>query len=168
MDAVDVRVLARALLDVHGLTDWQVVIDRAKTRAGICRYESRTIGISGPLAAVHPDDVVRDTILHEIAHALVGPEHGHDRIWQQAARQIGGTGTRRVPLESGRVPGRWEGRCPAGHVVTRHRQPRRVVTCASCSRRFDLRHLLTWTRDGNPVQLTGPYAAELARLRRRA
>ena len=40
----------------------------------------------------HADiDHIRDTILHEIAHALVGPCHGHDAVWRQKAREIGCT-----------------------------------------------------------------------------
>ena len=34
---------------------------------------------------------IRDTLLHEIAHAIVGPGHGHDALWQTAARRIGCT-----------------------------------------------------------------------------
>ena len=29
---------------------------------------------------------IRDTLLHEIAHAIAGPGHGHDAVWQTAAR----------------------------------------------------------------------------------
>ena len=29
-----------------------------------------------------------DTLLHEIAHAIVGPGHAHDAVWQTAARRI--------------------------------------------------------------------------------
>jgi hypothetical protein len=67
----------RRLLREHGLDDWTIVADRAKTRAGVCRYSRREIGISGPLTTLHDESEVLDTILHEIAHALVGPRHGH-------------------------------------------------------------------------------------------
>ena len=32
---------------------------------------------------------IKNTILHEIAHALVGPKHGHNEIWKQKALEIG-------------------------------------------------------------------------------
>ncbi|HQK32467.1 MAG TPA: SprT-like domain-containing protein, partial [Phycicoccus sp.] len=68
--------LARRLMFEHDLTGWTVVADRAKTRAGVCRFAKRQIGLSRPLTELHSEAEVRDTILHEIAHALVGPEHG--------------------------------------------------------------------------------------------
>ena len=38
---------------------------------------------------------VRDTILHEVAHALVGPGHGHDTVWKATAAQVGARPQRR-------------------------------------------------------------------------
>ena len=35
------------------------------------------------------DEEVKNTLLHEIAHALVGPGHRHNRVWRQKAREIG-------------------------------------------------------------------------------
>lgn len=32
---------------------------------------------------------VMETLLHEIAHAIVGPNHGHDTVWQAVARKVG-------------------------------------------------------------------------------
>ena len=37
----------------------------------------------------HDPDEVRDTILHEIAHALVGPGHGHDAVWKAKCVEVG-------------------------------------------------------------------------------
>ena len=74
MDVEDAVAVARGLLAEHGLTGWSVVLDRAKTRAGVCRADRREIGLSAPLTALHSPEEVRDTILHEIAHALVGPQ----------------------------------------------------------------------------------------------
>lgn len=36
--------------------------------------------------------VVRDVILHEVAHALVGFQHSHDDSWESVYRAIGGFG----------------------------------------------------------------------------
>ncbi len=156
--------LARQLLDEHGLNDWTVVADRAKVRAGVCRFGTRQIGLSRAVTEVHTDDEVRDTILHEIAHALVGPGHGHDAVWRRKARAIGSTGDTYVPRTAARVPGAWLGTCPAGHELTRHKAPQRVVTCGRCSRRFDLRHLVRWTHHGATVPMPESYAVQLRRL----
>lgn len=34
-----------------------------------------------------------DTVAHEVAHALVGPAHGHDAVWRRKAVELGGSGT---------------------------------------------------------------------------
>lgn len=89
MEITAALALGRRLLREHSLDDWRVVADHAKTRAGACRFRTKTISLSRPLTALHDEELVRDTILHEIAHALVGPTHGHDRVWRATARQIG-------------------------------------------------------------------------------
>jgi len=38
------------------------------------------------------------------------------------------------------------------------------MSCGECSRRFDARHLFTWTYRGRPATLPGTYAAQLAAL----
>ena len=40
------------------------------------------------------EDVVRQTMLHEIAHALVGYEAAHGPVWKRKAAEIGYTGKR--------------------------------------------------------------------------
>ena len=91
MEVTRALATGRRLLREHGLDDWTIVADRAKTRAGVCRFAQRQIGLSAPLTALHSDADVLDTILHEIAHALVGPQHGHDAVWRAKARAIGCT-----------------------------------------------------------------------------
>ncbi|WP_372736880.1 SprT-like domain-containing protein, partial [Nocardioides sp.] len=94
MDLRDAFAMAEHLLERHGLTEWQISFDNAKRRAGVCRFGVKTIGLSAPLTTVHTDDEVRDTILHEIAHALAGPGHGHDAHWRALAQSIGCSGER--------------------------------------------------------------------------
>ncbi|GAA4406637.1 hypothetical protein GCM10023168_21850 [Fodinibacter luteus] len=164
MEVTRALAVGRGLLREHGLDDWTIVADRAKTRAGVCRFGRRQIGLSAPITLLHSEAEVLDTILHEIAHALVGPVHGHDAVWRAKALEIGCSGERCVPAGSPRVPGHWVGRCPAGHERFRHRAPTRLMSCGVCSRRFDARHLFSWTYKGRPAALPPTYAAQLAAL----
>lgn len=164
MEVTTALAAGRRLLREHGLDDWVIVADRAKTRAGVCRFAQRQIGLSAPLTALHTEAEVLDTILHEIAHALVGPQHGHDAVWRAKAREIGCSGERCVSADSPRVPGDWVGLCPAGHEKSRHRAPTRLMSCGQCARRFDPAHLFAWTFRGRPTTPPGPYAAQLAAL----
>jgi predicted SprT family Zn-dependent metalloprotease len=149
VDVRDALVMARELVAEHGLDGWTVVLDRAKTRAGVCRADRREIGLSGPLTALHEEAEVRDTVLHEIAHALVGPRHGHDAVWRATARRIGCSAER--TSSAPRPPGPWTGTCPAGHTATRHRRPTRVVACARCGPGFDPANVVSWSFQGRPV-----------------
>lgn len=162
----EVEALARRLMDRHGLDEWTVQFDGAKARAGICRFDRRVIGLSRHLMAAFDCEEVVDTVLHEIAHALVGAAHGHDGVWKATARSIGASPKRCVSNEAPSVPGAWTGICPNGHVVTRHRKPARVVSCARCGSGFDSGLLFTWRRDGRVVAMGARYEAELRALRR--
>jgi len=164
MDVSRALTVGRRLLREHGLDDWTIVADRAKTRAGVCRFAKRQIGLSAPITLLHDEPEVLDTILHEIAHALVGPQHGHDAVWRAKALAIGCSGDRCVSADAPRVPGDWVGRCSAGHEKSRHRAPTRLMSCGQCSRRFDARHLFTWTYRGRPASLPASYSAQLAAL----
>lgn len=165
MDLRDAYALAEHLLEEHGLRGWRVEYDAAKNRAGVCRYSTRVLGLSAPLTALHDEDEVRDTILHEVAHALAGAAHGHGAEWRRVATRIGCSGRRCVPVDAPRVQHAWLGVCPGGHTTGRHRRPERVATCAQCSRTFDLAHLLVWTHHGRPARMHPNYEAELARVR---
>jgi predicted SprT family Zn-dependent metalloprotease len=165
VDLGDAFAMGEYLLEVHGLDDWEVSYDNAKRRAGICKFGEQTLGLSAPLTAVHSEADVRDTILHEIAHALVGPRHGHDAHWRRAAIAIGCSGERCAPADAPSAPAAWLGTCPSGHTLDRHRRPERVLTCGLCSPTFDLAHVYAWTHHGRPVVLHPNYEAELDRLR---
>ena len=56
---------------------------------GLCSYKNRVISLSVPYMQIVPANLVEDTILHEIAHAMVGPEAGHGPIWKKMAEYVG-------------------------------------------------------------------------------
>lgn len=94
MDLMEARELALELMKQHGLEFWYFEFDNAKRRFGICRYSTRRIGLSRNLVLLNTKKRVENTILHEIAHALVGPGNGHNWIWRQKAIEIGCNGKR--------------------------------------------------------------------------
>ena len=86
-----VRMLADKLLDEHGLIEkgWRFSFDRAKRRAGSCKFSKKEITLAKAYAEQQEGIEIKNTILHEIAHALVGSQHGHSQIWRKKAKEIG-------------------------------------------------------------------------------
>ena len=122
--------LAHSLLAEHGLQNWRVSFDHARRRAGLCNFSTKTISLSRHYAREATMEHVTDTILHEIAHALVGPRHGHDAVWRRKAKDIGCSAMRCHNLTF--VKARWVMTCPNGcFVVERHRR-RSGLICRSC------------------------------------
>ncbi|MFS0866345.1 SprT-like domain-containing protein [Microbacterium sp. 179-B 1A2 NHS] len=145
-DLLDVRREAESLLRRHLDDSWSFAFDNAKRRAGACDYTRKRITLSRYLSARYDDATNRQTILHEIAHALAGPRTGHGPEWLRVARALGYTGgvTHRGETATELAP--WVGTCPAGHVAYRHRRATRATSCAICAPAFDERHLFTWRR----------------------
>lgn len=90
----DCIALAETLIKQHGLDGWSFQFDSALRRAGACDYSMKVISLSRLYCLEVSEDQVRDTILHEIAHALAGPKHNHDAKWKSIARAIGCTAER--------------------------------------------------------------------------
>lgn len=144
-DLHSVRQWAHELIAQHLDDTWSFDFDHARRRAGLCSYTKRRITVSRYLAARYDDDENRQILLHEIAHALVGPAAAHGPAWRRAAAQLGYTGGRTHPGEAADELAPWVGECPSGHVVYRHRRTTRRISCAVCSPTFDPRHAFTWT-----------------------
>jgi predicted SprT family Zn-dependent metalloprotease len=87
------------LLAKHGLEKWHFQFDHSTRRAGCCYFRDQLITMAFDLARTGSDEDIRDTILHEIAHALVGKKHNHDAVWKAKALEIGCTGERTHQLE---------------------------------------------------------------------
>ena len=80
---------------------WRFVINyQLTTTFGYCRPRDKTIELSASLTSANDEEEVFDTILHEIAHALVGCRHGHDWVWKQKAIELGCKPNRFYNLET--------------------------------------------------------------------
>src|SRR3954468_886353 len=90
MNLFEAAHLARDLMREDGLLDaeWAFGFDHARRRFGKCDYDGRRITLSRPLTLLNGIHEVRDTVLHEIAHALC-PGDGHGQHWRATCRRIG-------------------------------------------------------------------------------
>ncbi len=88
MHPADAMNLAIFLMRQHGLIGWRFRFDHAKRRFGSCVPSLKLITLSRTLTLMNPEPEVRDTLLHEIAHALE-PTDGHGPRWKAACRRIG-------------------------------------------------------------------------------
>ena len=150
--------LAQHLMAVHGLHDWRFRFNRCKTSLGLCVPHRRIIELSIHLVErANPLDEIRDTLLHEIAHALVGPKHGHDAVWRRKCRQIG---ARPVRCGHANMPeGCWQARCRScGESFDRHRKPKRAHGwfCKRCGAE---RGRLVWVKNAVPQERARKNAA---------
>lgn len=96
MELDDAKALAIELMTEHKIyPKWVFRFDNSKRRFGQARSVKvrgrylNEITMSRHLTLAGSDFSVKDTILHEIAHVLVGLEHMHDAKWRKKAIAIG-------------------------------------------------------------------------------
>ena len=136
----EVEELARRLFARHrrrsGLgAEWTFGFDLSTARAGVCRQPSKRIDLSVCYCLRAPRDEIEDTLLHEIAHAIVGVEHRHDAVWRAKAREIGCKAERCSSV--GHTLPRWIGKCGCEKPWSRQRLSRSLregAICKACRR----------------------------------
>lgn len=147
MELVAAKRLAIELLDKHELLSkgWCFEFDNAKRRLGCCRYRAKTISFSKHYLLLVDVVEYTNSILHEIAHALVGGGHGHDSVWKMKAIEIGCNGNR-FYTGGKKVEGKYMATChKCGKVIYQHRKTIRERSCRQCSGgRFNPEFLLVF------------------------
>ena len=121
---------ADKLLMEHNLTDWRFTFDNAPSRGGKCSYRDQVISISEQFCFKVDDKEITETILHEIAHALAGENHGHDAVWQHTVKSIGGKPTRTHCITF--TPPRYIVSCERCQWHVGRQQRRRDAICTKC------------------------------------
>ena len=157
MELTRVEEIAHDLMQTHMpiLVDigWTFRFDNAKVRFGLCNYRRKIISMSRNIASINDEKHVRLTILHEIAHALVGSGNGHNAKWRAMARKLGHSGSRTYH-QSVTVPTKeWMITCPKCKFAdTRTRRMRKALACRWCcdtynGGKFSREYLLVWERN---------------------
>src|SRR5262249_23664084 len=126
----DIATRAHDLLRRHQLPQWGFQFDNGTTRAGCCHYRTQVITLAYEFARRAPAEEITDTLLHEIAHALVGQRHHHDEVWRAKAQAIGCSGRRCHEVHF--TPPRYIARCERRCWVATAERRRRGLRCTQC------------------------------------
>ena len=139
MDRSKVIGVAAELFRLHRLDvgGWRLEFRNYGHRLGSCCSRRRLIALNAFYADQNTEAHVLDTLLHEIAHALVGPSHGHGPIWKAMARKLGA-----VPKACSKTgvvirPGKYQATCPTcARRFHKYRRPKYIVGyyCPSCGK----------------------------------
>jgi predicted SprT family Zn-dependent metalloprotease len=125
------------------LAGWTVRFNnRARRTLGLCIYSRKIIQLSCAFVELNAEAMVAETVRHEIAHARVGPGHGHGRVWKRMAILVGAQ-----PIACARntilPPGRWTAACPTCErlfFMYLRPKPDHVRWCLHCGRTAGLLH----------------------------
>lgn len=145
MKITEAKKLAHHLMDVHQLDDWTFGLNNNKSAFGKCFESKKRIELSRPFIEINNTDNVRDTILHEIAHALAGAEVGHGKVWKEIAQKIGST-PRSINVCKATPKEKFKGVCPnCGVTIYRHR--RNNLICKRCTIKFNKTSKIVWKQN---------------------
>ena len=93
-EEAQIQKFALEQLDKWNLHGWEFRWTNARKQAGVCVFtpnvlQANQIGISRYLLRIRGVQETKDTVLHEVAHALSGSEAGHGRVWKMWANRAG-------------------------------------------------------------------------------
>lgn len=101
--------MARLAMNKWELDDWKVVINpRLKRALGVCKYRTKSIELSAEYVTLNGEAEVRDTILHEIAHAKAGHKAGHGPEWKSWCLRVGAKPERCAPADTPAAKAQWQ------------------------------------------------------------
>lgn len=126
----------------HGLDGWTFAWINSARTLGSCKFSTRTLSFTRWLIDT-PEHDQRDTVLHEIAHALAGPAAMHGPAWRATARRVGAEPrhcTASLGVRAAAPRGTWSAVCPDHGVVASqswHRKPSARRLHKGCGQEVD-------------------------------
>jgi predicted SprT family Zn-dependent metalloprotease len=152
MDLIKAEELARQLIKEHlgdSKNRWNFKWTHAKRSFGSCNVSQRgawgdlvcTIRLSKSLTKLNGEARVRNTILHEIAHALQFDKSGymsHDFEWKRIAKSIGCDGERCFGDDVNMPTSKYTLLCETcGNETPKHRIPKLSYACGKCCKQHN-------------------------------
>jgi len=96
--------LMQDTLHSYGFNDWSVKLTRATKTIAYVNASSKVMAMSMYWAVLLPDDLLIDTLLHEVAHVITRDKFGawakaHGPEWRSVCYKIGCKGERGLKCE---------------------------------------------------------------------
>lgn len=85
-------------VDYPVLTQFKLRFYKAKSYVGLCNYRRKDITVSTYYLDKMTLDELLDTLNHEMAHAVAGPQAEHGPVWQKIAKEFGAKPTKYARL----------------------------------------------------------------------
>ena len=147
----EAQLLAEQLLKQYGLSDYHFEFDEAVSRFGYCCESKKLISLSRQLTEMNALEAVRNTILHEIAHALT-PHQNHNEVWQRVCKAIGGNGQRCYDNNETETPlTKYTAHCPNCSKDVQYNRKRKRLFCGTCykanNKRFNEEFKFKWIKN---------------------
>lgn len=92
MNTNDAKAMALELMEFHRLHGWNFNYAMNEKAAGLCTYKGKIITLSLQFTKHGTESLVKNTILHEVSHALNYIRNGttgHGEDWKRVCREIG-------------------------------------------------------------------------------
>jgi predicted SprT family Zn-dependent metalloprotease len=138
MKRKEIILMARDLMSKHPeLSLWHFSFNNRKKSFGLCCYTTRTISISSYLCDSMTDIAIKDTLIHEIAHALTQGHH-HDYVWRRKCAELGGVPERTSSISKSLIDGailqsKYTLTCPCcGYKIPKYREIKHSISCGIC------------------------------------
>jgi predicted SprT family Zn-dependent metalloprotease len=136
MDQIKLILVASRLFCKHDLDGWGVGFKPYCSTLARCDHDTKTIWFNDHYVEHSPENHVRDTLKHEVAHCLT-PGHGHDEVWRAVAEKLGTPP--RALSDQGAVtrPGRYQATClTCGRLFNKYRLPKYILGyyCPRCGK----------------------------------
>lgn len=125
------------------ITGWCLRLNRRKTSLGMTNYTTKTVSVSyhflrGPTC---DEKIMRETILHELAHVLT-PGEKHSETWRKMAVRIGCSGNVKGCMDKPEANYIMECLTPGCQKATYYRRPKyENKICGHCRSPFILKKL---------------------------
>jgi len=130
-----IRKMAYELMHEYNLLEkgWQFYFNDNRSRLGVCKEYNKSIELSIWHVNNSPFEAVKNTLLHEIAHAIVGCRHQHNNVWRSKAIEIGCNGERCGVMNA---PYKYTAIC-RNCEYTFQTNRRANTACSRCCRKFN-------------------------------
>jgi predicted SprT family Zn-dependent metalloprotease len=145
MNLEGIRDMVLSLMKEHGLTGWTFKwANKEVGRFGFCDCTTNTISLSRVMTQ-HETDMgrIKNTVLHEIAHALDCQKRGytnHDSEWERIAKSIGCSGTKcgvATGLDKKKFV-KWIAQCGhCGKEYFKYYKPKDNLSCSQCDTEYN-------------------------------